>query len=72
MKNRRSRPSVLDLPPVSEEAIDCAIEQFEPLAGRKLSREDGREIAQNLLGFFQLLAEWDAQDRAQDAAKVGR
>ncbi len=46
------------------EAIDRAIAEFEPRLGRPLSRQEGREIHRRLVGFFSVLLEWDAQDRA--------
>ncbi len=67
MRRDRSSSYVLYLPHVAEQMIDDAIEHFEPLAGRKLTREDGREITQNLVGFFELLIEWDAEDRKKKA-----
>jgi len=38
---------------------DEAIAFWEPLAGRNLTREDARQIRENLTGFFRLLLEWD-------------
>jgi hypothetical protein len=31
---------------------------WQPRLGRDLSREDGRQIAANVIGFFSVLAEW--------------
>jgi hypothetical protein len=38
-----------------EAHIDTAIEIFEPRYGHKLTREDGRQIYDNLTGFFRVL-----------------
>lgn len=43
---------------------DEAAALFQPRTARKLTREDGREITQNLTGFFHILLEWDRADRA--------
>jgi hypothetical protein len=43
---------------------DEAAALFQPRSPRRLTREDGREITRNLVGFFSLLAEWDRQARA--------
>ncbi len=54
------------------EAIDRAIAEFEPRLGRNLNRQEGREIHRRVVGFFTVLLEWDAQDRAAAAAGVER
>jgi hypothetical protein len=48
---------------------------WQPRLGRNLSREDARQIAENVTGFFTLLAEWSraempapANDGGNDAA----
>jgi hypothetical protein len=33
-------------------------EVWQPRLGRDLSREDARQIAENMTGFFSVLAEW--------------
>ncbi len=37
-------------------------------ASRPLSEEDAREISENLLGFFRVLAEWDSKERSAISA----
>ena len=37
-------------------------------ASRPLSEEDAREISENLLGFFRILAEWDLKERSAISA----
>ncbi len=39
---------------------------FQPIASRKLTQEDGRQIAENLLGFFQTIIDWDEADQKTD------
>ncbi|MDB5098873.1 MAG: hypothetical protein JWM80_3294 [Cyanobacteria bacterium RYN_339] len=36
---------------------------WQPASARPLTREDSREIASNVVGFFELLAKWEEQDR---------
>jgi hypothetical protein len=56
--------------PPENPLLDHTIAVFEPRAGRRLSREDAREIQHNLTGFFRVLLEWDARARRQ--AEEGR
>ncbi len=51
--------------------LDYTIEVFQPHAKRKLTREDAREITNNVVGLFRLLAKWDQRDRARRAAEGG-
>ena len=44
--------------------IDQTIEVWQPRTSRKLSREDGREIAENTVGFFQTLRRWSEEASA--------
>jgi hypothetical protein len=44
---------------------------WQPRLGRELSRDDARQIAANLVGFFSVLAEWSRAEGptpANDAA----
>jgi hypothetical protein len=36
---------------------------WQPRSTRELTIEDGREIAENVTGFFRILSEWDAADQ---------
>ncbi len=38
-------------------------EIWQPLAGRALSDEDARQIAERVTGFFSVLLEWQAAER---------
>jgi hypothetical protein len=38
--------------------IDRTRQVWQPRLGRDLSREDARQIAENVTGFFAILAEW--------------
>jgi len=44
--------------------IDETICVWQKRTARQLTREDGREIIENLTGFFRVLQEWDRSDRA--------
>lgn len=38
--------------------LDRTAQLFDQRTGRKLNREDARQIVENVTGFFRLLAEW--------------
>jgi hypothetical protein len=42
----------------NDNLIDRTFEVWKPRLGRDLSREDARQIAVNVTGFFSTLAEW--------------
>lgn len=42
----------------NDHMIDRTREVWQPRLGRGLSREDARQIAENVTGFFAVLAEW--------------
>jgi len=42
----------------NDNLIDRTREVWKPRLGRDLSREDARQMAQNVTGFFSILAEW--------------
>jgi hypothetical protein len=45
-------------PAANDNRIERTRQVWQPRLGRKLSREDAREIAENVTGFFAILAEW--------------
>jgi hypothetical protein len=56
---------------VSRQTNRRALPPSAPAAGvwqarttRRLTREDEREIGQNILGFFRILVDWEARDDA--------
>lgn len=51
--------------------IEKTLEVFQPRTPRRLTREDAREIRANLCGFFTVLMEWDAKERARQRAEAG-
>ena len=48
----------------NDDLIDRTIELWQPRLRRDLSREDARQIVENVSSFFGILAEWS---RAEDA-----
>jgi hypothetical protein len=50
--------------------IDQTIAIWQKRTERKLTREDGREIIENISGFFSILQEWDRRERAAECAKA--
>jgi hypothetical protein len=51
--------------PVSADSpfIDETLAFWQPQSRRPLTREDAREIIENVSGFFSILLEWDAAER---------
>jgi hypothetical protein len=66
-------------PAANDNLIDRTVAVWRPRHRRDLSREDAREIAANVTGFFAILAEWSRAERlatandnnAQAAAEPG-
>jgi hypothetical protein len=52
------RSSVKPPDVANDNLIDRTRKVWEPRLGRNLSREDARQIAENVTGFFAILAEW--------------
>lgn len=47
--------------------LDETIAIWQPRAPRRLTREDARQIIENMTGFFSVLREWDRAERASAA-----
>ena len=64
---------------LKDELIGRTREVWQPRLGRDLGREDARQIAENITGFFSVLAEWSRAElpsaandtRAADASENG-
>jgi len=52
-----------------QELTEHTIAVWQPRLRRRLSNEDAREIAENLTGFFTILAEWSHRE-GRDGAEV--
>ncbi len=50
------------------DSLDETIALWQPLSARRLTREDARQIVENLKGFFGVLREWEAEKRKHDAS----
>jgi hypothetical protein len=46
--------------------LDRTIAIWQSKANRKLTREDAREIVENMAGLFRILDEWDKAEKAKD------
>jgi hypothetical protein len=51
----------------NDDLIDRTIELWQPRLRRALTREDARQIAENVTGFFSILAEWSKAESATPA-----
>jgi hypothetical protein len=56
----------------SAELLDDTIAIWQPRASRRLTREDAREILDNLVGFFSLLHQWEMTEREESRAATTR
>ncbi len=51
----------------NDNPIDRTIETWQPRLDRDLSREDARQIVENVTGFFSVLADWAQEERTEPA-----
>jgi hypothetical protein len=49
--------------PANDNLIDRTRQVWQPRLGRDISREDARQIAENVAGFFALLAKWSRDEK---------
>jgi hypothetical protein len=54
----------------NEHLIDRTIELWQPRLRRELSREDARQIVENVTGFFSLLSQWSKSETAPPASDL--
>jgi hypothetical protein len=50
-------------PPANDNLIEQTRQLWQPRLGRDLSREEARQVAENVTGFFAILAEWSRAER---------
>jgi len=50
----------------SDELIKKTIKMWQPYSKEPLTREDAREIIQNVTGFFDILARWDREQKERE------
>jgi hypothetical protein len=53
--------------PLSNDFLDYTIAFWQPRLNRELTHEDARQIAENLVGFFKVLQDWDREERTATA-----
>ncbi len=53
-----------------DHALDETIAFWQPLAERQLTREDARQIRENVTGFFRLLQQWQEAEEAGTTKSV--
>ena len=56
---------------LKDDLIRRTREVWQPRLGRDLSREDARQIAENMAGFFSVLAEWSRAELPSPANDTG-
>lgn len=56
------RSSVPPMREMKRQFIDQTLEVWQPRTSRALTREDARQIAENVTGFFRILLEWEAAE----------
>ena len=57
-----AQSSVLQVQQARPQLIDRTLEVFRRRASKALAREDARQIAENVTGFFEILMEWEAAE----------
>jgi hypothetical protein len=57
---------------LKDELIGRTREVWQPRLGRDLSREEARQIAVNVMGFFSVLAEWSRAELPSPANDAGK
>lgn len=64
------RPRVVneDDSPPRESVLDATLAVWQPRARGELSREDARQMVENVVGFFDVLARWSIADVREDRA----
>ena len=53
---------------VDDAFLDKTIRLFQERTGETLSKEDARQIVENVTGFFRTLQDWDRAERSGQAA----
>jgi hypothetical protein len=58
--------SLVKIPkPANDNLLGKTLAVWQPRSRRKLSREDVREIAENVTGFFSVLVDWSRVENAR-------
>ena len=56
---------------LKDDLIRRTREVWQPRLGRDLNREEARHFAENIAGFFAVLAEWSREEMPSPAIDVG-
>ena len=56
----------------NDNLIDRTRQVWQPRIGRDLTDEDARQIAENVTGFFSILAEWSRAEMPTPANDTGK
>ena len=56
----------------NDNLIDRTRQVWQPRIGRDLTDEDARQIAENVTGFFSILAEWSRAEMPAPANDTGK
>ena len=62
------RSSVKANKAIDDDLVDRTLETWQPRVDHPLSRDDARQIIENVSGFFSILAEWAKADASNDHA----
>ena len=66
------RFSVKTSEPSNDNLIDRTIKTWQPHSDSNVSREDARQIVENVTGFFAIVAEWVGVELAEPANDTGK
>jgi hypothetical protein len=56
----------------NDNLVDRTRQVWQPRTGRDLTDEDSRQIAENVTGFFSILAEWSRAEMPTPANDAGK
>jgi hypothetical protein len=57
---------------VKADFLDQTVTFWQRRTCRKLTREDGRQIVENVSGFFRILLEWESAERSAKAPAAAK
>ena len=62
-RKQTAQSSVLQVQQAIPQLVDRTIEVFQGRSSKVLTREDARQITENVVGFFTTLMEWEANEQ---------
>ena len=57
---------------VKTDFLDQTVNFWQPRISQELTREDGRQIIENVSAFFRILLEWEAAERRAATGVAGQ